>query len=869
MAFDPNALLSVNDAAWKLAIADINAQEDAHEPILDEMEAILAILEGGGVSPLIPNPNLAQSYGPADTVYRVEDVGASVQTVSWKYNKASHRVYLGGIDATMADSVYATFGNQYANFYRVVAGTVTQFSRGSANVRFDTGSLGAGAQMDLALDTSGLKLYVAGALVHTVPATNKDYPESSLQTTWPDAAPGRFAAITQTAGIVTPTPTTGTAIPGVVLSGGSTNPLIVKAMRLDDEGYPLWDIVYNDTPEAGYGIQIQATDGSIVKASAVAEVVKNPSAGIATLRGKDRAADRGTAYDYVLQRLNGSSTAPTITRTERRTLPPVPTVGTNVRSWTEAASALRIYKNLLRQSYIQNTNERNSDGGFDVVNCLSRPDLLDDANNPLANGLWYQTHVPHGTYTMEITWTDSDMTLTPYNYNTGGVAEALQISNVVKGTRSTRFDVVCDRSKATSHALFVTLATGGIGSAKPKNLHCHIVGETYSLPGVPPFANGFREDDHFHPAYVAYERRLGGYHRFMDALKINLPQEVEPYVAWSKRSRIHRIASQPCGPSLEEMILFSKLTDRPLWWNISAAYCYSPAGRDTISRSAKMLDAGTESDLGYGLPAGQKFKAEGGNEDWNTGLRGFHYRVQKAQESGRWTTPTTNGNADINFYERVYQHVAVMKIIMAAVPNYGSRVQRILGVQMGRGDTSGLRGVNKTAENNSVDKVTWADCQAVTDRFAKAPYVPGDPYANFSATDQPKSASPADVVAWADTYVDNVVATLNSDIQWNYAEFGLPTDLYEWNYGQPAIKFKMSVAEVRALKNSAVFRTWMRERVFPGLLPNGGDSCIYYGTGFPDGGSWQAFEAFWPGAGNGTMDELVAYNQARGWRVPA
>lgn len=643
--------------------------------------------------------------------------------------------------------------------------------------------------------------------------------------------------------------------PQITVSGGSNSPLTLNTSNIDTDGYAFWNVDYIGDP-AGYLCRIEDLTGKVVKDWRQAKVTNNTVAGKATLTSDMRVSALNVSYVYKLVEANlaGAPKDGALVLEMRRTRPGVPSIGSNLADISRAYRKTRTYTNTFHQCYVQATvgfpQYPVKDSAYELYpNFIDHPDLIDFDGNPLVSGLIYQMQGPEkeGNHTLELTAKTG--TLDVRNLQFAATGGAGHPSNARQnGANSVLFDFRVDlESLRTSGTSMFGVIFQNVEATLPKGLFCCTVGEDKTKRFYGPFLDRLKA--------------INGPIRHMDSNWANEPWRYDNGLDdWSiHRSRRDRIGAQKHGMPLEDMVELSKLTNRPVWFNLNHGLMYSTKGEDYLRKSLDLIFNGKGGDLGYGVSKALRHKVEMGNENWNPGLGNWHFLAAKAKANGRGDYSDDGAKHGVSTNERLYQHARVMPLLAEVVPDFASYIDRVFGGQVGRSDI----GFAATSP-------IWAQVEAASDRMSIAGYLPGDPTAGFAAGQQPASHSPEDVVSWLRTYIAPVCESLSQEIQHYATRFNKTTDLYEYNIAFPAI-FQRTPEEERIIKSSQVFYDFMLNEYLPAVIAIGGDSCIYSddgspaGLGTPTDQSWYFFESSYTGAGNKAMEALLEYARIHGY----
>jgi hypothetical protein len=343
--------------------------------------------------------------------------------------------------------------------------------------------------------------------------------------------------------------------------------------------------------------------------------------------------------------------------------------------------------------------------------------------------------------------------------------------------------------------------------------------------GNPPtnlriYVEGDNLSQRFTQSFIDFCKELGGPIRHMDGLQMNKHDNIVRHgVAWSQRSTRANIGldSHPLGICLEDLAELSVLTSRPLWWNVTPAMAYSPAGIDYVEKSARLLWLGTESGTTARLSdIEQPVHLEIGNELWNMGtFTAPHWMAQQHMDAG-WYPATVNHGGDpskpfstwmANMSERLWVHRRVSRAVGATIP--ANKLVRVFGVQH----------INPNGEQSAMQNPTQGlfplpheDCGwnggAGIDMVAYAQYVGGDPLAGGPTGNIPATPDPAAVAVWLkDAFATSSIQTSS----WNsFARAnGFKVGQYEFGFSIGGIN--MTAAEEWTLRSTAEYKALLKE----------------------------------------------------------
>lgn len=393
------------------------------------------------------------------------------------------------------------------------------------------------------------------------------------------------------------------------------------------------------------------------------------------------------------------------------------------------------------------------------------------------------------------------------------------------------------------------------GSYGPNYLSCTVnINEASPPTNMRMYVEGDDLSQRFTPAFIAMTNELGGPIRHMDGLQMNKHDNIVKHgVAWSQRSTRASIAvnSHPLGICLEDMAELSVLTNRPLWWNITPAMAYSPAGLDHLDKAVKLMWAGTGSGTTAKLSdINQPLYIEAGNELWNMGaFVAPHWMAQQHMTAG-WYPATVNHGGDpvkpfatwmANMSERLWAHRQISRVVEPVVPS--EKLVRVFGVQHGGvgGGAPDLSAILNPSQG--LFTLPNADCGwndgAGIDMISYAQYVGGDHNGGGGASMPPSSPAPSSVAAWL--RAEFIAGDVNSQ-RWNSfaRSYGKKVGQYEFGFNVGSIN--MTAAEEWALRSSTAYKAVAME-IFTSLSRvNEGPVCLYSDIGgiiaTPEGGGY-------------------------------
>lgn len=636
--------------------------------------------------------------------------------------------------------------------------------------------------------------------------------------------------------------------PTITLSGGTTAPTLVTASDLGIGNFAFWDVDYVGHPY-GYMYRVEDQAGNVVKDWEELHVSNNTLPGRCRLTASSFHDVKGIGFNYVMSEFTGNKVPVGVKFSMRRTILKKGSIGSNIAAMGIPYRQTRVYTNMLRQGQIRNYNSY----GYYSAYRLSDRDSVSELGEPLVSGkLMYTCQGPDvgGTHVLEFTFQSGDMPVLDWQSLTG--SGYFGATTYYPDEKRATVSYTLDANKLKNESL-----NGEIGmrivSLNPAN----------PPKGMFLCEQGEDKTKTFHAPYITRLSKLNGPMRHMDNVQANEPWRYRDNPNWSYRAKRNILGEQPHVIPLEDLVELSVACNRPIWLNISHGLMYTDAGFDYITRMLKLVFNGEGGELGYGVSRSLRHKIEMGNENWNSGLGNWSHLAYYAREAGRATFTDGNGQGmqAASIAERILQYNRAMVLVMQVLPDWADRFDRVFGLQMGEGDIFG----------NLANAAGFDTSLTMIDRFALAPYLPGDPNAGDGTSNQPASHSPEDVVIWLRSTLAEKIADVTNVIQKIMNRWSIPCDLYEWNIAFPAI-YDRTKAEERAIKSSEVFYNFMKNEYIAAVVPIGGDSAIYSDDGLPAGGtdpnfsqSWYFYEAPYVGAGNKSWDALVDYAAENGY----
>lgn len=639
------------------------------------------------------------------------------------------------------------------------------------------------------------------------------------------------------------------AVADVTLAGGQAVPLTVQTTTADLQGLMSWAILYTGTPVT-FGQQIErlpviGMPASVVSAWTPMTVVENAVAGIATMKANNRVTEEASPFIYRISALdsNGNPVGPSVTRQYAR--PPKPSIGTNLSGFTSFDKPTsRVYQNLLKQGSAQDATS------YATLTIVQNPDKILPDGSPRNSLVQLNFHALNGTREYELTAAaGSDITGLFFN----GDRTATNVTRV--GPRRWRFTMAVNRPTENPRCCVQIAASDDTN--RPTGLCLVLVGEST----VPYFA----------PSYIERMKRVPGPLRSMDEWAANLPLGISGMV-WTERARLNQISSQYGGRPLEELVMLSRLTNRPLKYCVPYLQ-FRQNGSDFTRRALGLMFNGVGSDLAYALGRHLMHLIELGNENWNElGLGGpastANQMAQWVLDHGIESSYANGGNdkAAMIVRERLRAHGLLSDLIDEVVSDARARLYRVFGMKFGTGNSQYGGGDMYDIEHAGSEQQpgSGAMFEAVKgkiDLLAIGPYVPGDPNAGATiGSEQPASRSPADISAFYTMLTQRRAAEIDVWARWAMDKIGCLLMFYEVNVAVGAIA-GLTDGEARAWKTSQACYDFYYNVFCPLLLTKVGYSCIYYDIGLSSTGpgTWQTYEGEFAGAANKPFEAITQF----------
>jgi hypothetical protein len=307
------------------------------------------------------------------------------------------------------------------------------------------------------------------------------------------------------------------------------------------------------------------------------------------------------------------------------------------------------------------------------------PGVVDANNMPLISGMLRTIgHSSVSGSEVLMTWTGApNMGLTPDHAE--GDASITNISR--PDAQSCRFRY--NFASGTRYNTFATLKMDFDPANRPENIKMIPVGQ--AAPKQPYWSDAFIE--HHKTNYG-----IGGTKRFMDFFGVNDTRDV---TFAEQRERI------------EAMIALCNATKSNFWVNVMM---YGGDAYQTALLQA--IDTGAGTSNGVALDSSLKIEVEDHNEIWNYGVGFTGYYVAQTKYQQRTGAPSAGNDGAVAYgqvmTERAWRYNKLMTLVKSAIPNWKTRVVRVLGVKLTDDAAEYSQFKELSGGSDNVDAVTAA-----------------------------------------------------------------------------------------------------------------------------------------------------------------